>query len=140
MPVLVNYEKKKSKVKRSKRDSMVNEAQWVEHKEKQRLGGSFNKMGGRNLDKDALPCFMKNINTRISLNNISAKSLQLNNFSEAKFVNTENGFFPKKSFNKLINLNLLNSPNFNKSQGIQMTPKSSKLAYYSRAIKRQKLR
>lgn len=36
----------------------------------------------------------------------------MNNFAEGKFAKTEDSFWPKKSHNKIINLNLLNSAKF----------------------------
>ena len=36
----------------------------------------------------------------------------MNNFADGKFANTTDSFWPKKSYNKIINLNLLNSAKF----------------------------
>jgi hypothetical protein len=36
----------------------------------------------------------------------------MNNFSDGKFAKTTDSFWPKKSHNKIINLNLLNSAKF----------------------------
>jgi hypothetical protein len=36
----------------------------------------------------------------------------MNNFKEANFSQSQSSFFPKKSFNKIVNLNLLNSKEF----------------------------
>ena len=38
----------------------------------------------------------------------------MNNFSDGEFANTKSSFFPKKSFNKIVNMNLLNSKEFMK--------------------------
>ncbi len=40
------------------------------------------------------------------------KSLKMNYFSEGKFLTNYTSFWPKKSYNKIINLNLLNSDAF----------------------------
>lgn len=49
---------------------------------------------------------------------MTEKALKMNNFSEGKFSQTQTSFFPKKSFNKIINLNLINSSNFKENAGI----------------------
>ena len=45
-------------------------------------------------------------------------SLKMNNFSEGKFAKTQTSFWPKKSFNKIINLNLITSTKFKESLGL----------------------
>lgn len=52
---------------------------------------------------------------------ITEKSLKMNNFSEGKFVQTQTCFWPKKSYNKIINLNLLNSKKFLDNVGLNST-------------------
>jgi hypothetical protein len=36
----------------------------------------------------------------------------MNHFAEGSFSQSQSSFFPKKSFNKIVNLNLLNSKEF----------------------------
>lgn len=36
----------------------------------------------------------------------------MNHFAEGNFSQSQSSFFPKKSFNKLVNMNLLNSKEF----------------------------
>lgn len=36
----------------------------------------------------------------------------MNHFAEGNFSQSQSSFFPKKSFNKIVNLNLLNSKEF----------------------------
>lgn len=43
----------------------------------------------------------------------------MNNFSEGKFGETFTSFWPKKSYNKIINLNLLNSTKFKDNIGLK---------------------
>ena len=43
---------------------------------------------------------------------ITDKGLQMNAFADAKFTNKESTLQPPKSFNKIINLNLLTSKTF----------------------------
>jgi hypothetical protein len=55
---------------------------------------------------------MKHIYSKASCYNITALSLKMNNYSNSNFSKVYTSFFPKKSFNQLINLNLLNSQKF----------------------------
>lgn len=75
---------------------------------------NFNLMTSRpkSSKNDPLPFYMKNIFSRQSGNIITDKTLKMNNFSTGKFAKTEDSFWPKKSHNKIINLNLLNSAKF----------------------------
>jgi hypothetical protein len=52
---------------------------------------------------------MQNIFDRNSVDIMTEKSLKLNYFSNSKFINPYTSFFPKRSFNNIINLNLINS-------------------------------
>ena len=36
----------------------------------------------------------------------------MNNFSDGDFSTTKSSFFPKKSYNKIVNMNLINSKEF----------------------------
>ena len=73
---------------------------------------NFNLMTSRPNDNINLPVYMKQIYSKASCYNITALSLKMNNFSNGRFSNVHSSFFPKKSFNQLINLNLLNSQKF----------------------------
>ena len=74
----------------------------------------FKLMTSRPLKKNSpLPAFMQNIHTRGSVSEITDKTLKLNGFSNANFTAAPSGFFPKKSYNKIININLINSRDFN---------------------------
>ena len=74
---------------------------------------NFKIMTSRKYKKGSpLPSFMQDIHDRFSLNNINNKSLDLNYFSDGKFLPAPNTFFPKKSFNKVINLNYAQSKKF----------------------------
>lgn len=59
-----------------------------------------------------LPYFMKQVHNKMSSNAITEKSLKMSNYSEGKFFNSQTSFWPKKSFNKIVNLNILNSEKF----------------------------
>ena len=69
---------------------------------------NFNCMTSRPYDKNnPLPNFMKQMFNRMSVNNVNDKSLKLNGYSEGKFLSITNSFFPKSSFNSIINMSLL---------------------------------
>ena len=69
----------------------------------------FRLMSSRPIDEDPLPSYMKKIVDRTGL---CEYSLNMNNYSNRDFGNIKTTFFPKKSFNKIINLNLLRSKKF----------------------------
>ena len=69
---------------------------------------NFNYMTSRPYDKnDPLPNFMKQVFNRMSVGKVNDKSLKLNGYSDGKFLSTSNSFFPKSSFNSIINMSLL---------------------------------
>ena len=61
---------------------------------------------------NTLPCYMQNIFQRGSKENINEKMLELNMYCNKDLRSSKSTFFPKKSFNNIINLNLINSPIF----------------------------
>ena len=63
-------------------------------------------------DGSPLPVYMKGCVSREGCNITTDVSLKMNNFAEGKFLSNYTSFWPKKSFNKIINLNLLNSETF----------------------------
>ena len=69
----------------------------------------FRLMSSRPIDEDPLPSYMKKIVDRSGL---CEYSLNMNNYSNRDFGNIKTTFFPKKSYNKIINLNLLRSKKF----------------------------
>ena len=58
---------------------------------------------------------------------ISDKALEMNNFSEGEFAQTQTCFWPKKSFNKVVNLNLLSSRKFVENVGLNQETNKGKL-------------
>ena len=62
--------------------------------------------------KNALPSYMNNIYDRGSINRVTEKTLKMNKFKEGKIPLATSSFIPKKSFNKIININLINSHDF----------------------------
>ena len=70
----------------------------------------FNKMNTRPLDDGTpLPVFMKGVVSRDGCNITTDSSLKMNYFADGKIRGNYNTFLPKKSYNKIINLNLMNS-------------------------------
>ena len=72
----------------------------------------FNLMTSRPDDTDPLPAYMKQIFNRSSCYEVTALTLKMNNYAEGVFLEPSSEFWPKKTYNKIINLNLLNSKKF----------------------------
>ena len=70
----------------------------------------FNKMNTRPIDDGTeLPIFMKRVVSRDGCNITTDTSLKMNFFADGKIRGNYNTFLPKKSYNKVVNLNLMNS-------------------------------
>jgi len=69
----------------------------------------FSLMTSRPIDNDPLPSYMKKI---VDRSGVSEFSLNMNNYKNRDFGTMRTSFFPKQSFNKMINLNLLRSKKF----------------------------
>ena len=70
----------------------------------------FNKMNTRPVDDGtALPVFMKGVVSRDICNITTDTSLKMNYYADGKIRGNYNTFLPKKSYNKIVNLNLMNS-------------------------------
>ena len=78
------------------------------------LSPNFAKMNVNNKknDKNPLPLCMRGITSRGACDIMNEVNLKMNNFAEGKFISNYTSFWPKKSFNKIVNLNLLNSKTF----------------------------
>ena len=74
---------------------------------------NFDKMKARPvIDDSPLPVYMKGTVSRGACETVNETSLKMNNFAEGKFLSSYTSFWPKKSFNKIVNLNLLRSDAF----------------------------
>lgn len=74
---------------------------------------NFDKMKARPSDDNSpLPVYMKGTVSRGACETVNETSLKMNNFAEGKFLSSYTSFWPKKSFNKIVNLNLLKSDAF----------------------------
>ena len=70
---------------------------------------NFNCMTSRPNKKNCpLPSYMQNVHDRSSLCNLNDKSLFLNNYSNRGYSPAATTFFPKKSFNNIINYSVIN--------------------------------
>jgi len=63
-------------------------------------------------DNNPIPIYMRGITSRGACESMNEKNLKMNNFAEGKFLSNYTSFWPKKSYNKIVNLNLLNSKIF----------------------------
>ena len=74
---------------------------------------NFDKMKARpSEDNSPLPVYMKGCVSRGACETVDEITLKMNNFAEGKFLSNYTSFWPKKSFNKIVNLNLLKSDAF----------------------------
>ena len=118
---LVSYQNKNKKKKIQKRNVEpfdsdviydVNEAFYYINNNKKPKSRDFNLMVSRPNDKSPLPAYMIKKYDREALYNITDKTLRMNNYPNSRFLTDYSSFYPKKSFNKQINLNLLNNDAF----------------------------
>ena len=80
---------------------------------KKTVSPRFEKMTARPpMDDSPLPVYMKGEISRGACEMVTDTTLKMNNFAEGKFISSYTSFWPKKSFNKIVNLNLLNSDAF----------------------------
>ena len=73
---------------------------------------NFNLMTSRPDDEDPLPSYMKKIFTHRACFDMTQLSLKLKELKNTNIAEVCSSFFPKLSFNKIINLNLLKSKKF----------------------------
>ena len=59
-----------------------------------------------------LPFYMQQVHDRSCIYLLTDKSLQLNKYSEGKYIPASSTFFPKSSFNNIINVGFANSKSF----------------------------
>ena len=119
---MVVYDQKKHKINKNKTDNLAKDATAVYFNADKILDKinnhkvihppNFDLMYSRPDDDDPLPSYMKKIFAKNSCYAMTAQSLKLNNYSNCGFQNSKSSFFPKLSYNKIINLNLLRSKKF----------------------------
>ena len=69
-------------------------------------------------ENEKLPSFMVNLFNRHGANFITNQTLKMNNYKNSSFQKTLNsGFFPKKSFNRFVNMKMLESKRYKDEQG-----------------------
>ena len=78
------------------------------------ISPNFTKMNmyKKNDKNNPLPIYMRGVTSRGACETINETNLKMNNYAEGKFISNYTSFWPKKSFNKMVNLNLLNSKTF----------------------------
>ena len=78
------------------------------------LSVNFSKMNinYKKNDNNPLPIYMRGVTSRGACESINEVNLKMNNYAEGKFISNYTSFWPKKSFNRIVNLNLLNSRAF----------------------------
>jgi len=67
------------------------------------------------------------LHSRQGTETITEKALEMNKFSDGKFAQTQTTFWPKKSYNKIVNLNLLSSRKFVENVGLNQENNASKI-------------
>lgn len=120
-PMMVVYNRKKHKIIRAKSANLLNldNKYYKQNIDLDNINNhisvhppDFNLMNSRPIDNGPLPSYMKKIFDRNNCYNISDYSLKLNNYKNRDFISMKSTFWPKVSFNKVINLNLLKSKKF----------------------------
>ena len=119
---MVVYDRKYHKINRNKSDSLLridntfyydpNDVLSKINNHTSIHAPDFKLMSSRPDDDDPLPSYMKQLYSRNGCYNITQLSLKLNNYKNRGFAKVHSSFFPKKSFNKIVNLNLLKSKKF----------------------------
>ena len=75
----------------------------------------FKNMTSRPNQKGSpLPSYLQQVHDRSASYLTTDKSLKLNNFAKSKYIPASNSFFPKKSYNQIINVKMVNSKLFKK--------------------------
>lgn len=141
---MVNYNKRKKTKPKARRDNYsCFEFNFDPYKilnnvidDKRLITPNFDRMNSRPDNDGPLPLYMKNIHSRQASQVLNDKTLKLNNFSEGKFLHSISSFFPKKSYNKIINLNLLNSEKFKEHVGLKTKKGSYNLDGFSEYIRK----
>jgi hypothetical protein len=79
----------------------------------------FNLIIPRPYDKkNPLPSFMQKIYDREAIYCLNDKTLEFNEYSKQRLGNTDSSFFPKTSYNNLVNMKMMVSNNFEEDYGI----------------------
>ena len=71
-----------------------------------------NKTSRPNQKGSLLPSYLQQVHDRSALYLTTDKSLKLNNYAKGKYIPASNSFFPKKSYNQIINLKMVDSKLF----------------------------
>lgn len=81
---------------------------------------NFAAMTSRPNDNGPLPPWMLHMINRNVPYCITDHSLKMNNYKNGKMIAASTSFFPKKSFNRLVNLNLLKGEKYSNTKSVDM--------------------
>ena len=95
---------------------------------------NFKIMVSRPDDHSPLPSYMINKFDRASLETITQKGLKMNGYANVGFKTYTSSFYPKRSFNKIINYNLLNSDKFVDSNLDGLLEKMNKNKHFKKLV------
>ena len=87
---------------------------------------NFASMTSRPSDNGPLPPWMLHMINRNIPYCITDHSLKMNNYKNGKMIAASTSFFPKKSFNRLVNLNLLKGEKFSNAKSVDMDENTQK--------------
>ena len=97
----------------------ANKAYYIRRDHSSERVPDFNLIIPRPYDKkNPLPSFMQKIYDREAIYCLNDKTLEFNEYSKQRLGNTESSFFPKTSYNNLVNMKMMASNNFDEDYGI----------------------
>ena len=97
----------------------ANKAYYIRRDHSSERAPDFNLIIPRPYDKkNPLPSFMQKIYDREAIYCLNDKTLEFNEYSKQRLGNTDSSFFPKTSFNNLVNIKMMASNNFEEDYGI----------------------
>jgi len=97
----------------------ANKAYYIRRDHSSERAPDFNLIIPRPYDKaNPLPSFMQKIYDREAIYCLNDKTLEFNEYSKQRLGNTDSSFFPKTSYNNLVNMKMMASNNFEEDYGI----------------------
>ena len=97
----------------------ANKAYYIRRDHSSGKAPDFNLIIPRPYEKtNPLPSFMQKIYDREAVYCLNDKTLEFNEYSKQRLGNTDSSFFPKTSYNNLVNIKMMASNNFEEDYGI----------------------
>jgi len=97
----------------------ANKAYYIRRDHSSGKAPDFNLIIPRPYEKtNPLPSFMQKIYDREAVYCLNDKTLEFNEYSKRRLGNTDSSFFPKTSYNNLVNIKMMASNNFEEDYGI----------------------